>query len=132
MTCLRWLITSRLVMIPGSLLVALTACSSGSSGPSATPPPAVDLTVTAEGNAFTSNTITIAGGEPTTVFFENLDGQPHNIAIYVDDSASDSLFVGDVITQGTITYEIPALERGEYFFRCDLHPAMTGTVVVEG
>lgn len=29
-------------------------------------------------------------------------------------------------------YEIPPPQPGEHSFRCDPHPAMTGTVVVEG
>lgn len=40
--------------------------------------------------------------------------------------------MGEMITDDAITYEIPALEPAQYFFRCDAHPAMTGIVVVEG
>lgn len=117
----------------GIVLVAiLAACSGGGSAASPSPPVEADLTVNAEGNAFAPATITLTAGEPTTVFFRNLDGQPHNIAIYTDDTATESLFVGETITDATVTYEIPALEPGEYFFRCDVHPDMTGTVVVEG
>jgi plastocyanin len=115
-----------------ALVAILTACSGGGSAASASPPAEADLTVNAEGNAFDPAVITLTAGEATTVFFRNLDGQPHNIAIYTDDSASESLFVGDTITDAAVTYEIPALEPGEYFFRCDVHPDMTGTVVVEG
>jgi plastocyanin len=41
---------------------------------------------------------------------------------------------GDIIGEGaTDEIEVPALETGEYFFVCDVHPAdMAGTVVVEG
>lgn len=120
-------------LLTGSLLIAiLSACSGGSSAASTTPPPEVDVTVTAEANEFDSNSITISAGEVITVFFENLDGQPPNIAICTDASASESLFVGDLITGSSMTYEIPALEPGEYFFRCYAHPAMTGIAVVEG
>ncbi len=119
-------------LLTGVLLVAvLAACSGGGSAASVSPPPEADLTVSAEGMAFDQSTITLTAGEPTTLFFRNLDGQPHNIAIYTDDSASDELFVGETITDDVVTYEIPALEPGEYFFRCDVHPDMAGTVLVE-
>ncbi len=115
-----------------ALVVILAACSGGGSAASASPPAEADLTVNAEGNAFGPSVITLTAGDATTVFFRNLDDQPHNIAIYTDEGATESLFVGDTITNAAVTYEIPALEPGEYFFRCDVHPDMTGTVVVEG
>ncbi len=115
-----------------ALVAILAACSGGGSAASASPPAEADLTVNAEGNAFDPAVITLTAGEATTVFFRNLDGQPHNIAIYTDEGASKSLFVGETIIDAAVTYEIPALEPGQYFFRCDVHPDMTGTVVVEG
>ena len=117
----------------GVLLVALlAACSGGGSAASVAPPPDADVVVTAEDMEFDTSTITLSAGEETTMFFRNLDGQPHNVAIYTDDSASDPLWVGETITDDVITETIPALEAGEYFFRCDLHPSMAGVVVVGG
>jgi len=119
-------------LVAGVLLaVMLAACSEGGSAPPASPPPEADLMVTAEDNAFDQSTIILTAGEATTVFFHNQDEARHNIAIYTDESASASLFVGDTITEDAVTYEVPALEPGEYFFRCDVHPGMTGVVVVE-
>lgn len=120
-------------IVPGIVIVAvLAACSGGGSAASISPPAEAEMTVSAEGSAFDVSTITLTAGEPTTLFFRNQDGMPHNIAIYTDDSASESLFVGETITDDVITYEVPELEAGEYFFRCDVHPNMNGTVVVEG
>jgi plastocyanin len=30
----------------------------------------------------------------------------------------------------TVTYDIPALDAGTYYFHCDVHPTMNGSVVV--
>lgn len=119
-------------LIGALILVLLSACSGGGSAASAAVPADADLVVTAEGTAFDTSTLVLAAGEETTIFFRNLDGQPHNVAIYTDESASEPLWVGQTITDEAITETIPPLEAGEYFFRCDLHPSMNGTVVVEG
>jgi plastocyanin len=73
-----------------ALVAILAACSGGGSAASASPPAEADLTVNAEGNAFDPATITLTAGEETTVFFRNLDGMPHNIAIYTDEGATDT------------------------------------------
>lgn len=118
-------------LVIGALIAVLVAACSGGKAAEMTAPPEADLTVTAKEMAFEETKITLTAGEATSLFFRNLDGAPHNIAIYTDESASQELFVGETITDDAITYEIPALEPGEYFFRCDLHPDMTGTVIVE-
>ena len=41
-----------------------------------------------------------------------------------------TLFVGKLVSRATIIYDVPALEPGTYFFRCDLHPDMRGTLIV--
>jgi plastocyanin len=54
---------------------------------------------------------------------------PHNVAIYTDSSATSPLFVGEMVTDGEIVYDIPALKAGIDYFRCDLHPDMRGAIV---
>jgi plastocyanin len=110
------------------LALALTACAGGGAAASVTPPPNADSTITAKGSAFQSNDVTVPAGRPFQLFFKNLDGQAHNVAIYQDSSASQPLFVGENVTDGAVTYEIPALPEGRLFFRCDVHPNMQGTI----
>ena len=119
-----------LLLVTGVALV-LAACG----GATTTPTPEqvdADVTVVSTDMKFDQSTITLTAGEATTMLFVNEDSMPHNVAIYTDSSASEVLFEGDMVTDDTIVYEIPAMEPGEYFFRCDLHPDMTGTIVVEG
>ena len=53
-------------------------------------------------------------------------------AVHTDDTATTALFTGELITgPDTITYKIPALEAGTYFFRCDVPTTMIGTLTVE-
>jgi uncharacterized membrane protein len=92
------------------------------------PPDAVAVCAVDE-QRFVQDRIDVAPNTPFDLVFANLDeGVQHNVAIYVDDSAEESVFVGDLITGSkTITYHVPSL-MGEYFFRCDVHPQMNGTL----
>ncbi len=90
-------------------------------------------TIVASDLAFDTDTIQLPADTPTTLTLDNRDdGIPHNIAIYTDESLGESLFVGDLVTgPATADYEMPAIPAGEYYFHCDVHPNMSGTVVVE-
>ena len=92
------------------------------------------LTVVAAELEFDTDTIELPADTPTQIVMDNKDaGVPHNIAIYADDSLGEVLFQGELFTgPGEITYDIPALPPGEYYFQCDVHPNMNGTVIVGG
>jgi plastocyanin len=90
--------------------------------------------VQAKNGAFDTDELTAPAGVKFTIVFQNDDpGVPHNVAIYLDPSASSSLFHGpEILGPKTVNYSIPTLQPGTYFFRCDVHPAtMTGTFVVQ-
>jgi len=101
---------------------------------SGAPPPTggTTTTVTASGLAFDTTTITLPANKAATLTFDNEDASvPHDIAIFPDASATDPLFTGDiVIGVKSVDYHIPALKPGSYYFHCDVHPQMNGTVTV--
>ncbi|MBI4261194.1 MAG: cupredoxin domain-containing protein [Actinobacteria bacterium] len=82
--------------------------------------------------SFDGDVLEVPAGRSFDLVFDNREpGVPHNVSIYTDGSAATALFTGDIIQGGeTITYPVPALDAGEWFFRCDVHPSqMTGTVI---
>lgn len=91
------------------------------------------ITLVAANVAFDKDHLDIPADTATTVTLDNQDAVPHNFSIYEDDSAEADLFIGPEVAAGaSADNEVPALEAGEYFFRCDLHPtSMVGTVTVE-
>jgi plastocyanin len=93
-----------------------------------------ELEIAAENVAFNTDEIELPADEKASLQFTNSDSSTvqHNISIYKDDSASKDLFKGQVIPGGQdFTYEIPPLPKGEYYFQCDVHPGMNGTVKVQ-
>ncbi len=114
-------------------LVAISAaCSSATAQPTASGP--VDPngpTIVAKDMKFTSGSVEIKAGANVTVHFDNQDSAPHNVAIFTDSSASSPISIGEVVSSGKKDQVVPALQAGTYFFRCDVHHDMTGTIVAK-
>jgi len=91
------------------------------------------VAISADELVFDADVIQATAGEAFTVTFTNNEAAQHNWSIYTEEGG-EMIAQGNIIGEGaTDEIEVPALEPGEYFFVCDVHPAdMVGTVVVEG
>ncbi len=91
--------------------------------------------IVAQGIAFDINCIEAPTDSPFTIAFDNQDaGVQHNVAVYPNATdLTQPIEKGELITgPATADYKVPALEEGEYYFQCDVHPTqMTGNVVVK-
>jgi plastocyanin len=121
-----------------SLSLLITACSG-----TASPPASVSLddcarvqdgviTISADDLEFSAPCMVANAGEAFTIHFENDESQIHNVSLYSDSSKATELMRGDTITgpAAEIDYPVEAMEAGEYYFDCMVHPAMNGTLFV--
>ena len=134
-----------LTLLVALALVVLGACSSGpkatTTAATTTPPPGsqtgqpVTVNLIAQSLSFDMKTIVVPPGARVTINFNNKDpGIMHNFSLYIDSTAKTSIFVGGLVTgPATTVYTFTAPTKvGNYFFRCDVHPAqMTGIFIVE-
>jgi plastocyanin len=123
-------------LLPSALItiaiVTLAACSTGSSG--RTVEPSIDpdaVVIAADDLVFSASTLSAPADEPFQIAFDNQESAPHNVAIYRDDSATEKVFGSDPFSgPAVVTYDVPALAAGTYYFRCDVHPDMAGEIKV--
>ena len=113
-------------------LVAVVACA-GAPAPSG-PTKSLDpnaLRISSKDLKFSTDKLVAPAGKPFQIAFDNQEGAPHNVAIYTDASASTKIFAEDVFSgPKQVLYDVPAIAAGTYFFRCDVHPDMKGTLEV--
>ena len=112
----------------GTITVAPAPAGGGTGG---SPGPA-GLSITAASIAFNTAELDVVADTPTPLTFTNNDpATVHNVSVYKDAAYTTNVFKGDPVTgPATQTYQLPALAAGSYYFKCDFHPTMTGTLVV--
>jgi plastocyanin len=67
-----------------------------------------------------------------TIHFQNDDAALHNIDITKDKAGANSVYKTDFFQgPGHKEYQFQAPAAGKYFFHCDVHPQMVGTVTFE-
>jgi cytochrome c oxidase subunit 2 len=91
-------------------------------------------TIASQNVSFDKNCLSAKAGQPNELKYDNKEAVPHNIAVFKGkDASAPKFFTGDIVTgPKTVTYDIGALPKGDYFFHCDLHPdAMKGKYVVK-
>jgi plastocyanin len=90
------------------------------------------IQVVAKNTAFDVDEIQLPADAPSRITLDNQDPTEHNLSIYQDDSASGEplLQFEPFVGPATKTVDVEPLAEGEYFFRCDVHPTMSGRVVV--
>jgi len=93
--------------------------------------------IVAQNIAFTPETscIQVPASKPFTIHFDNQDaGTPHDVAIFPSANELTTVLFrppGYLTGVATTDYHVDALDAGTYFFHCDVHPTMTGSVVVK-
>src|SRR2546425_10110232 len=135
---------ARAVALTACFAVVLAAC--GTSGPSSTGSPSVMpissfnglvIDLVAKGQAFSKTELQAPAGVAFRVLLDNQDGNfYHGFAIGTGATAAEAragklVYTGVILAgPGLHAYDIPALAPGTYWFLCQPHVNMNGTIVV--
>lgn len=130
------------LLLLGSLWLAIAAAACGGGGDTSPraggspggggagcSPSGTTVQITAKNLQFDKNCYAAPADQEFTIQFSNQDaGVPHNVSVFRDRSGGEALIQGEVVTGVTeASYDGPALEAGDYFFVCEVHPTMSGT-----
>ena len=117
------------VALGAALLLAVAGCGGATATTAVTFPPDA-VVITAEGSKFSTAQLAIPAGREFPLVFINKDGVQHNLSITASqDLAATPLFRFDFVTATTVVLTAPAIPAGTYFFHCEVHPDMNGTVI---
>lgn len=85
--------------------------------------------IAANNLAFDKKELAIPADTEFVLAFNNQEAQPHNVAILEAQGSANALFRGAIITGPKLAEEtVEPIPAGEYYFQCDVHPNMNGTV----
>ena len=110
-------------------VIALLVAACGGSASPAPSFPAGTIVVHAKDRAFDKTELQIPAATAFSLAFVNEDGDLHNIAIRTAaDGGGDLLFRFDAVSSKTVVVSVGPIPKGNYFFLCEIHPTMHGTV----
>lgn len=98
------------------------------------PTPATNPVISAASAvSFEQKQLLVVAVKPLKLAFDNKQtGVPHNVGIYDSSARTKEIFTGKVITgPASVTYDVPPLKAGSYYFQCDIHPNMNGTLTAQ-
>jgi plastocyanin len=119
-------VTAGVAMLAGGVALAVVGGTEEEPGGGGEKPV---VTLAAANIAFEPTSLTVPAGEAFTLLFHNEDANTqHNVQIFDDpEFGGTPLFSGALVTGVRQTdYEVDPLGAGAYFFRCEVHPTMTG------
>jgi plastocyanin len=124
---------------PSATPAASGAPSAGPSGGESAAPSAGGsggtpvVEISALGIKYEQSQVTVPAGVPFQIQFDNKDaGTPHNVTIHSGGPTGPELFKGEIFNGvATRTYDVPALDPGQYSFVCTVHPTMVGTLIAQ-
>lgn len=87
------------------------------------------VSISARDLKFNKAELTIPAGSEFQLEFDNQEAQPHNVTILKAKGSSEALFKEEFFAgPKKVTWKVPAIPAGKYYFLCDVHPTMNGTV----
>jgi plastocyanin len=127
-------ITLFLTLLPFLLsFLPKSAANAQASGGRVVPVTTTPIISASSAASFEQSEVVVAAGKPLTLTFDNKNAAvPHNVAIFDGPSEAKTLFAGEIVTgPKQIVYNVPALPAGSYYFSCQVHPNMHGTITAK-
>ena len=121
------------VVLTGVLIVG---CGAGTATPAPNAAPANvvvgELVLLAKDLAFTPTEATMTAGTALTVVMDNQDaGVPHNVQLLGGMGDGTEVAKTEIVAGvAEASFSIPPLVPGTYRYICEVHPNMTGTLIV--